>query len=83
MGGLTFCLVPIAWKAIAIIITNPPINVYNPGTSFTPNNGIQHHITPPITSVKDRSINSAAGRYLAPILNKIKPFKKNLLDAMT
>ena len=45
-----------------MIITKPPIKVMFEGTSFTPNKGIQHQITPPTTSVKESSINSAAGR---------------------
>ncbi len=43
------------------------------GTSFTPNKGIQHQITPPTTSVKDNNVNSAAGIAFEPIEYKIKP----------
>ena len=45
-----------------IIIIIPPIRVNVEGTSLTPKRGIQHHMTPPTTSVRERSMNSAAGK---------------------
>ena len=38
-----------------------------------PNNGNQTQKIPPITSVKDKRVNSAAGIALDPIEYKIKP----------
>ena len=43
------------------------------GISFIPNNGNQTQKIPPITSVKDKSVNSAAGITFEPIEYKIKP----------
>ena len=38
-----------------------------------PKIGIHTHITPPTTSIKDSSVNSADGRYFAPRVYNIKP----------
>ena len=43
------------------------------GTSLIPNNGNQTQKIPPTTSVKDNSVNSAAGIALDPIDYKINP----------
>ncbi len=43
------------------------------GTSFIPNKGSQTQKIPPITSVKDNKVNSAAGIALDPIEYSIKP----------
>ena len=52
---------------------NPPTIVKVDGTSFIPNNGSQTQKIPPITSVKDNKVNSAAGIALEPIEYKISP----------
>jgi hypothetical protein len=52
---------------------NPPIIVLVVGISFIPNNGNQTQKIPPITSVSDSNVNSAAGIALDPIEYKIKP----------
>ena len=43
------------------------------GTSLIPKIGIHTQKIPPITSVKDNKVNSAAGIALEPIEYKIKP----------
>jgi len=43
------------------------------GTSLIPNTGSQTQKIPPITSVRDNNVNSAAGIALEPIEYKIKP----------
>ena len=43
------------------------------GTSLIPKIGIHTQKIPPITSVKDNKVNSAAGIALEPIVYKIKP----------
>ena len=43
------------------------------GTSLMPNKGNQTQKIPPTTSVKDNSVNSAAGIALDPIEYKINP----------
>ena len=43
------------------------------GTSLIPNNGNQTQKIPPITSVRDNKVNSAAGIALDPIEYKINP----------
>ena len=43
------------------------------GTSLMPNNGNQTQKIPPITSVKESKVNSAAGIALDPNEYKIKP----------
>ena len=57
---------------------NPPIIVLVVGTSLIPNNGSQTQKIPPITSVKDNKVNSAAGIALDPIEYKIKPIQTNV-----
>ena len=52
---------------------NPPIIVLVVGISFIPNNGSQTQKIPPITSVSDSNVNSAAGIALDPIEYNIKP----------
>ena len=47
--------------------------VLESGTSFIPNKGNHTQKIPPITSVKDNKVNSAAGIALDPIEYKIKP----------
>ena len=51
----------------------PPIIVLFVGTSLIPNKGNQTQNIPPITSVKDNKVNSAAGITLDPIEYNIKP----------
>ena len=51
----------------------PPIIVLVVGISFIPNKGSHTQKIPPITSVKDNKVNSAAGIALDPIEYKIKP----------
>ena len=43
------------------------------GTSLIPNTGSQTQKIPPMTSVRDNKVNSAAGIALEPIEYKIKP----------
>ena len=52
---------------------NPPTIVLVEGTSLIPNKGNQTQNIPPITSVKDNKVSSAAGIALEPIEYKIKP----------
>ena len=52
---------------------NPPTIVLVEGISLIPNNGNQTQKIPPITSVKDNKVNSAAGIALDPIEYKINP----------
>ena len=47
--------------------------MFESGTSLIPNKGNQTQNIPPITSVKDNKVNSAAGIALEPIEYKIKP----------
>ena len=47
--------------------------VFVDGISLIPNNGIHTQKIPPITSVKDKRVNSAAGIVLDPIEYNIKP----------
>ena len=54
-------------------IKKPPIIVLFVGTSLMPNNGNQTQKIPPIISVKESKVNSAAGITLDPIEYKIKP----------
>ena len=51
----------------------PPIIVFVDGISFMPSQGSQTQKIPPITSVNDKSVKSAAGIFLDPIEYKIKP----------
>ena len=48
------------------------------GISFIPKIGIHTQKIPPITSVKDKRVNSAAGIALDPIEYKIKPKQTNV-----
>ena len=87
----TICQVPIIYnlsdnESIKIIfhdnseinIKNPPTIVFVSGTSFIPNTGTQTQKIPPITSVKDNKVNSAAGITFDPIEYKIKPKQTNV-----
>ena len=56
----------------------PPIIVLVDGTSLIPNIGSQTQKIPPTTSVKDNSVNSAAGIALDPIEYKINPKQTNV-----
>ena len=56
----------------------PPTIVFVDGISFIPNNGNQTQKIPPITSVKDNKVNSAAGIAFEPIEYKIKPRQTNV-----
>ena len=47
--------------------------VFVDGTSLMPNNGNQTQKIPPITSVRDNRVNSAAGIAFDPIEYKINP----------
>ena len=47
--------------------------VFVAGTSFIPNNGNHTQNIPPITSVKESKVSSAAGIAFDPIEYKIKP----------
>ena len=47
--------------------------VFVDGISFIPNKGSHTQKIPPITSVKDNKVNSAAGIALEPMEYKIKP----------
>ena len=51
----------------------PPIIVLVSGTSLIPNKGNHTQKIPPITSVKDNKVSSAAGIALDPIEYKINP----------
>ena len=57
---------------------NPPIMVLFVGISLIPNNGNQTQNIPPITSVRDNKVNSAAGIALDPIEYKINPRQTNV-----
>ena len=52
---------------IAKKIKNPPMTVVFDGTSLIPSIGNQTQNIPPITSVKDKSVSSAAGITFDPI----------------
>ena len=51
----------------------PPIIVLVEGISLIPNKGSQTQKIPPITSVRESRVNSAAGIALDPIEYKIRP----------
>ena len=53
----------------------PPIIVFVEGISLIPKNGTHTQNIPPITSVKDNSVSSAAGMAFDPIEYKIKPIQ--------
>ena len=48
------------------------------GTSLIPNNGNHTQNIPPMTSVRDNKVNSAAGIALDPIEYKINPRQTNV-----
>ena len=58
---------------IDIKIKKPPMIVLLLGISLIPKIGTQTQKIPPITSVKDNKVSSAAGRFFDPIEYKIKP----------
>ena len=64
-------------KKIDKNIKKPPIIVVLFGISLIPKIGNQTQNIPPITSVKDNSVNSAAGIAFDPIEYKIKPKQTN------
>ena len=53
----------------------PPIIVFVDGISLIPNKGNQTQKIPPITSVSDSKVSSAAGIAFEPIEYKIKPIQ--------
>ena len=55
----------------------PPTTVLVDGISLIPNNGNHTQKIPPITSVKDNNVNSAAWIALDPIEYKIRPKHTN------
>ena len=63
---------------IAIKIRNPPIIVLLEGISLIPKIGSHTQKIPPITSVKDKRVNSAAGIAFEPIEYKISPKQTNV-----
>ena len=73
MNGILFLLALTPCIKTAKRTTDPPINVVKLGTSFIPKIGIHTHNIPPTTSIKDNKASSAAGKYFAPKLYKIKP----------
>tara|TARA_B110001450_G_C17585305_1_gene466706 strand:- start:176 stop:397 length:222 start_codon:yes stop_codon:yes gene_type:complete len=54
---------------------NPPIIVLVDGISLIPNKGSQTQKIPPITSVNESKVNSAAGIAFDPIEYKINPIQ--------
>ena len=56
----------------------PPIIVFVDGISFIPNNGNHTQKIPPIISVKDNKVSSAAGIAFEPIEYRIKPKQTNV-----
>ena len=56
----------------------PPTIVLVDGTSLIPNKGSHTQKIPPITSVKDNKVSSAAGIAFDPIEYKIKPKHTNV-----
>jgi hypothetical protein len=56
----------------------PPIIVFESGISLIPNKGNHTQKIPPITSVKESKVNSAAGIALEPIEYKINPKQTNV-----
>jgi len=53
----------------------PPIIVFVEGISFIPKNGNQTQKIPPITSVNESKVSSAAGIAFDPIEYKINPIQ--------
>ena len=60
------------------IIKNPPIIVFDDGISLTPNKGSHTQNIPPITSVSESNVNSAAAITLDPIEYKINPIETSV-----
>jgi hypothetical protein len=60
---------------IDIKIKKPPIIVFDDGISLIPNKGSHTQNIPPITSVSESNVNSAAAIALDPIEYKIKPIQ--------
>ncbi len=56
----------------------PPTIVFVDGISLIPNRGSQTQKIPPITSVRDNKVNSAAGIAFDPIEYKISPRHTNI-----
>ena len=56
-------------------IKNPPIIVFVEGISFMPKIGTHTQKIPPITSVKESKVSSAAGITFDPIEYKINPIQ--------
>ena len=56
----------------------PPIIVFVDGISLIPSKGTHTQKIPPMTSVKDNKVNSAAGIFLDPIEYKINPMHTNV-----
>ena len=56
----------------------PPIIVFGEGISLIPKIGIHTQNIPPITSVSDNKVSSAAGIAFDPIEYKIKPIQTNV-----
>tara|TARA_B110000495_G_C22710167_1_gene417656 strand:+ start:206 stop:427 length:222 start_codon:yes stop_codon:yes gene_type:complete len=54
---------------------NPPIIVFVEGISLIPRKGTHTQNIPPITSVSDNKVSSAAGITFDPIEYKIKPIQ--------
>ena len=54
---------------------NPPIIVFVEGISLTPKKGTHTQKIPPITSVSDNKVSSAAGIAFDPIEYKINPIQ--------
>ena len=50
------------------------------GTSLMPNHGNQTQNIPPITSVKDNKVKSAAGIFFEPIEYNIKPAQTKVVQ---
>tara|TARA_B100000795_G_scaffold184975_1_gene140441 strand:+ start:100 stop:312 length:213 start_codon:yes stop_codon:yes gene_type:complete len=59
-------------------IKNPPIIVFVDGISLIPNKGSHTQNIPPITSVSESKVNSAAGITLDPIEYKINPIQTSV-----
>ena len=59
-------------------IKKPPIIVFDDGISLTPNKGSHTQNIPPITSVSESNVNSAAAITLDPIEYKINPIQTNV-----
>ena len=58
---------------MAIKIKKPPIIVFVPGISLIPNQGSHTQNIPPITSVKDNNVSSAAGMFFDALAYNIIP----------